>query len=44
MIDTNGAVETKRLGPPGEARDGNLVAEDILCPPQIGRFRTDLKP
>jgi hypothetical protein len=33
MIDAHGAVETKRLGPPGEARDGNMVAEDILRPP-----------
>ena len=43
MIETNGAVEAKRLGPAGEARDGNMVAEDILDPPQIGRFRSDLE-
>jgi hypothetical protein len=43
MIEPNGALETKRLGPPDETRDGNMVAEHILRPPQIGRFRTDLE-
>jgi hypothetical protein len=43
MIETNHAVEAKRLGPAGEARDGNMVAEDIPDPAQIGRSRSDLE-
>jgi hypothetical protein len=43
MIEPNGALEAKRLSPAGKARDGYMVAEDILRPPQIGRFRTDLE-
>jgi hypothetical protein len=43
LINANGAVETKRSSPPGEARNGNIVAENILRPSHIGRFRTDLK-
>jgi hypothetical protein len=35
MVEPNGALETKRLGPPDETRDGNMVAEHILRPPQI---------
>jgi hypothetical protein len=43
MIETNGAVEAKRLGPAGEARDGDMVAEYILDPAQIRRFGRDLE-
>ena len=43
MIEANCAVEAKRLGPAGEARDGNMVAEDIPDPPQIGRSWSDLE-
>ena len=43
MIETNGAVEAKRLGPASKARDGYMVAEGILDPPQIRRFGSDLE-
>jgi hypothetical protein len=43
VIETNGAVEAKRLGPASKARDGYMVAEDILDPPQSRRFGSDLE-
>ena len=44
MIETNGAVEAKRLGPAGEARDGDMVAEQILDPAQTRRSGRDFEP
>jgi hypothetical protein len=43
MIETTGTFEAEHLGAAGEARDGNVVAEDIPDPPQMGRFRSDLE-
>jgi hypothetical protein len=42
MIETNGAGKAKRLGPASKVRDGYMVAEDILNPPQIRRFGSGL--
>jgi hypothetical protein len=43
MIEINGAVEAKRLGPASKARDGYMVTEDIPDPPQVRRFGRDLE-
>src|SRR5580704_16399066 len=37
MVQTNGAVETQRLGPTGKVRDRHVIAEDVPDPTQFGR-------
>ena len=43
VIETNGAVEAKGLGLASKARYSDTVAEDILDPPQIRWFGSDLE-
>src|ERR1700738_1665946 len=43
MMEKNGPGNAKPRGPASKVRDGHMVAEDILNPPQIRRFGSDLE-
>jgi hypothetical protein len=44
VIEPNGTIKAKHLSSARKARSGDVVAEDILRPAEIGRLRTDLEP
>jgi hypothetical protein len=41
VVDMNGAFEAKPRGPICETGGGDMIAEDILRPVQLGRLRRD---
>ncbi len=43
LLEANHALETKLLRAPGESGDGDAVAERVVYPSDIHRFRRDLK-
>ena len=43
VVDMNGAFEAKPRGPICETGGGDMIAEDILRPVQLGRLRRDFQ-